>query len=302
MMDGKLRCYGSCSTLRCVGQRRATSSRAPAIERPRQRRSQVSFRLTHVFTAAFNRQHLRNSTRRLWLLQLQLMQTLLGRFATCRSISPCTELNFFALASRAAVASSHRRFGGSSAASDRKLGWHFESKEDIENRRRWRDAFSHKDLFVERAGIETSFTRSSGPGGQHVNKTSSKAVVRLDLGKVTASAPTDPIDLDRVVDSQRWLLPTLAAKLALDSSYYAPSTHSLLFTSSQSRSQHSNLADALSRMHSHILQVASLDLPGETSESQAEKVAKLQAREKRKLKQVKEKRKDLKKGRGKVAL
>lgn len=232
------------------------------------------------------------------------MQTLLGRFATRISLlPPCIELNLLAAAHQQATAAPLRRcFGGSSAALDRKLGWPFESKEDIENRRRWCAAFSNKDLSVDRAGIETSFTRSSGPGGQHVNKTSSKAVVRLDLGKVTASAPSNPEDVDRAIDRDRWLLPTLATKLALDSSYYAPSTHSLLFTSSQSRSQHSNLADALSRLHSHILEVAGQDLPGETSESQAEKVAKLQAKEKRKLKQVKEKRKDLKKGRGKIAL
>ncbi|KDN53243.1 hypothetical protein K437DRAFT_206911, partial [Tilletiaria anomala UBC 951] len=165
----------------------------------------------------------------------------------------------------------------------------------------WAAAFAQKNLTQEQNQQEMhiSFTRSSGPGGQHVNKTSSKAVVRLDLKNIVAAAADQDAAaaMDKVVNSQRWLLPTICKRLASVSPYYVANTHSLQLSSSKSRSAHANLADALSKLHAHIHQVASSDLPGETSDEQRAHVRRLEDREKRKIKAVKEKRKDLKKGR-----
>ncbi len=45
--------------------------------------------------------------------------------------------------------------------------------------RDWLDSFVPED--VPKTSYEVSYARSSGPGGQHVNKTNSKAVVRFDV-------------------------------------------------------------------------------------------------------------------------
>lgn len=52
---------------------------------------------------------------------------------------------------------------------------------DHKHAREWIDSFTIDDL--PREDLEVSYARSSGPGGQHVNKTSSKAVVRVDIHK-----------------------------------------------------------------------------------------------------------------------
>ncbi|MFM8805627.1 MAG: hypothetical protein ACKOK8_17270, partial [Planctomycetia bacterium] len=38
-------------------------------------------------------------------------------------------------------------------------------------------------LLIPAAAIEWQFARSSGPGGQHVNRTSSKALLRFDAAR-----------------------------------------------------------------------------------------------------------------------
>lgn len=40
---------------------------------------------------------------------------------------------------------------------------------------------SYKEVTLKLSDIETSFTRSQGPGGQNVNKVNSKAEIRMNL-------------------------------------------------------------------------------------------------------------------------
>lgn len=40
-----------------------------------------------------------------------------------------------------------------------------------------------REVVIPAAGLEWQFVRSSGPGGQHVNRTSSKAVLRFDAAR-----------------------------------------------------------------------------------------------------------------------
>jgi peptidyl-tRNA hydrolase ICT1 len=47
--------------------------------------------------------------------------------------------------------------------------------------RQWLDDFALAD--IPKDAYEVSFVRSSGPGGQHVNKTNSKAVVHCNIHK-----------------------------------------------------------------------------------------------------------------------
>lgn len=45
---------------------------------------------------------------------------------------------------------------------------------------------------VPEAAVETKAVRASGPGGQHVNKTSSKVQMRVDLGLVVGLVGDEP--------------------------------------------------------------------------------------------------------------
>jgi ribosome-associated protein len=58
-------------------------------------------------------------------------------------------------------------------------------------------------LRIPLAEIEIAFTRSSGPGGQHVNKTSTRAEITFDVGHSPSIAERD----------RSWLLSRLASKL-----------------------------------------------------------------------------------------
>ncbi|BGP16132.1 hypothetical protein JCM10213_006066 [Rhodosporidiobolus nylandii] len=127
--------------------------------------------------------------------------------------------------------------------------------------------------------VETSFSRSSGPGGQHVNRTFSKATVRLPL-----PSPT--------------LVPPFAVPHLRRSPHFASSA--LLVSSSTHRTQQTNLAECFSKLKIAVLDAARQDLVGETSDEQKKRVKGLVAAEKKRTEKVKKLRKDVKSGRGKV--
>jgi ribosome-associated protein len=78
--------------------------------------------------------------------------------------------------------------------------------------------------------LEIHFVRSSGPGGQHVNKTASQAEIIFDLG----ASPSIP-EHDRV-----WLQSRLANKL--------DSSGRLHVTSQEHRSQRQNRSAAIEKL------------------------------------------------------
>ena len=82
--------------------------------------------------------------------------------------------------------------------------------------------------------VSFRFTRSSGPGGQHVNKTSTQVEVTFNL----SASPSIP-DEDK-----RWLEERLRSKL--------DSAGNLRITAQASRSQLQNKSDALERLESTL--------------------------------------------------
>jgi ribosome-associated protein len=77
--------------------------------------------------------------------------------------------------------------------------------------------------------VSLSFARSGGPGGQHVNRTESKVLLRWNaLGSSALSE-----------DDRRWLAQRLASRLTADGD--------LLVVSEAERDQHRNVDDALHR-------------------------------------------------------
>ena len=78
--------------------------------------------------------------------------------------------------------------------------------------------------------LEWSFVRSAGPGGQHVNRTSSKAVLRFDARR----SPHLPEDVRRrLLDRERARLTSAGA---------------LVITSQRHRDQPRNIADCLAKL------------------------------------------------------
>lgn len=152
-------------------------------------------------------------------------------------------------------------------------------------------------VYINVDALEISYSRSSGPGGQNVNKLSTKATVRLILSRSTTFLP-------------RYTITNLHK-----SSYYTSSTStsagigssgpgrgeggSILLSSSVHRTQPQNLADAMLKLKGIILKAASEGLVGETSEVQKKKVEGLERKEKKKMEGVKRERKDVKSGRRK---
>jgi len=47
-----------------------------------------------------------------------------------------------------------------------------------------------RDIVIDESDIDISFVRASGPGGQNVNKLSTAAQLRFDVGRLTLAADT----------------------------------------------------------------------------------------------------------------
>lgn len=128
--------------------------------------------------------------------------------------------------------------------------------------------------------LEISYSRSSGPGGQNVNKLSTKATLRLPLSSATS------------------LFPPYTLTALRSSPYYVSSPPpSILLSSSSHRTQPQNLHECLAKLKRVVLEAAQVGLVGETSEEQRRRVVALVGREKRRTEQIKKQRKDVKSGR-----
>ncbi|KAI0261099.1 hypothetical protein BC834DRAFT_830694 [Gloeopeniophorella convolvens] len=90
-----------------------------------------------------------------------------------------------------------------------------------------------KGCSIPRTAVELAFSRSSGPGGQNVNKLNTKATVRCALDSI-------------------WI-PLWSQGVLQESSYFVKSSRSILMTSSIHRSQALNVEDCLSKVRTHCL-------------------------------------------------
>ncbi|KAH9945414.1 RF-1 domain-containing protein [Epithele typhae] len=132
----------------------------------------------------------------------------------------------------------------------------------------WIDAFKHKD--IPKGVVEFTYSRSSGPGGQNVNKVNTKATLRVPL-----SSPWIPM----------WARDHIKATPA-----YVSSSQSILITSTVFRSQAQNVEDCLLKLRSLVLRAAAAGLVHEASEEQKEHVRRLEKAEKTRRRADKEKR------------
>ena len=129
----------------------------------------------------------------------------------------------------------------------------------------------------EAKGISLSFSRSSGPGGQNVNKVNTKATIRCAL-----DAPWIPM----------WAKPAL-----VKDPHFASSSNSILVTSTQTRSQAQNIDDCLGKLHKIILEGATAGLVNPTSEETKNRVQELMKLAKTRRKLEKDRRSSIKRDR-----
>jgi len=149
------------------------------------------------------------------------------------------------------------------------------SPEEINEAKAWISRFM--SYRITRGSVELSFSRSSGPGGQNVNKVNTKATLRC------------PID-------SPWI-PSWSKNELKKSPCYTSSSQTLLITSSSSRSQPQNVEDCLSKLHALIVSSASAPIKNEPSEQQKARVRSLERADTARRRAQKDKRSQIKQGR-----
>ncbi|KAI9861494.1 MAG: hypothetical protein M1824_002386 [Vezdaea acicularis] len=129
-------------------------------------------------------------------------------------------------------------------------------EEDVAAARSWVAQFEPNS--IPRSICSVSFSRSSGPGGQNVNKVNSKATLRVAL------------------DSLLPLIPTLIHDNVRASSEYAAKSNSLVIQTGDSRKQADNVEGCFRKLYGLIMNAADCVIPGETSIEQQKKIKRSQ--------------------------
>ncbi|KAJ7672290.1 hypothetical protein DFH06DRAFT_1467798 [Mycena polygramma] len=150
-----------------------------------------------------------------------------------------------------------------------------ESPQDTALARAWITQFRATD--IPKGLVHLSFSRSSGPGGQNVNKVNTKATLRCAIDE-------DWIPL--------WAKPALK-----QSPHYISSSQSIQITSTVHRSQSHNIDECLSKFHAVLVEASSSAVKNEPSETQKKRVEDLIKASKARRRAEKSHRSSIKAGR-----
>ncbi|KAK6868887.1 hypothetical protein K6H11_003990 [Candida tropicalis] len=157
------------------------------------------------------------------------------------------------------------------------------SEKEIESAKKWVDTFTHTEIPTH--VFDISFSRSSGPGGQKVNKTSSKATVSLEPGLWLSAQVC------------YWIPKPVQAQLRDKGIRYVTKTGGLLIQSDTSRNRDMNAELCFKRLLEEIK--SKVYFASEASEEDKEKWTQLEEDFKERKKFNKKKQSDKKKNRSK---
>ncbi|KAI1339761.1 hypothetical protein F5Y15DRAFT_68701 [Xylariaceae sp. FL0016] len=128
------------------------------------------------------------------------------------------------------------------------------NEDDLSEARQWHASFSPSSL----PKGQTSYSRSSGPGGQHVNKTESKATTVWTLGELSTS------------------LPKLVRSALRSSKYYSRRNDSITIQAQTQRSRSANTDENLMKLVEEVQKIYKDQVPGVTSDEKIKKYEKLE--------------------------
>ncbi|KND01046.1 uncharacterized protein SPPG_04139 [Spizellomyces punctatus DAOM BR117] len=137
--------------------------------------------------------------------------------------------------------------------------------EDIEL---WISRFS-KDS-IPREQLEVSFSRSSGPGGQNVNKVNTK------------------VDMRFPIKYAQWLPPEVKAKLREQNANRINKKLEFVVSSDRHRNQHQNFEECLSKLYTAIVEAAEELVPRGPSEETLKRIEEFKEIEREKKMKAKE--------------
>ncbi|RDL31881.1 Uncharacterized protein BP5553_09283 [Venustampulla echinocandica] len=129
---------------------------------------------------------------------------------------------------------------------------------EFEAARHWFQNFDQSAIAELGKLSKTDFSRSSGPGGQKVNKTSSKATTVWSMGDLLRHVP-------KVFHSS-----------LRTNRYYAPASDSISIQCDTNRNRIDNKNETYQRLAQEITRIYKSEVPGVTSEEQKQRVIELQ--------------------------
>ncbi|KAJ4388119.1 hypothetical protein N0V93_008724 [Gnomoniopsis smithogilvyi] len=125
---------------------------------------------------------------------------------------------------------------------------------DLSEARKWRQNVNETSL----PKGSTTFARSSGPGGQHVNKTETKAITTWSISELTQ------------------VTPKLVHPLLRTSNHYVKNKDSLSFQAQDSRDRNANADDNRSKLLRELQRMYNDVVPSDTSVEKKQKHAGLE--------------------------
>lgn len=153
-----------------------------------------------------------------------------------------------------------------------------QAEQDVQLARDWLKTLNSKT--IPRNICELSFSRSSGPGGQNVNKSVSPLVQQYQYwidanwemrGNRVNSKATLKVPLDALLP----LVPRLIHRPLRTSRYAAERAQCLIIQSDEERKQSSNVESCFDKLYQLLQSSAKEVIPGETSQEQRNRVQKL---------------------------